>query len=392
MRPSTSPMWTSRSDARVVNPTRLQLARRRRGLTIKALAEACGVSTRTVSSWETGAVEPKPDSCDRLAQALGLPVEFFSLDDAAELPAEHVSFRALSAMTARERDQSLSAGVLAFELDEWLSSRFDGPLVDIPDLPHCDPEEAAQTVRAVWSLGDRPIARMLPLMESRGVRIFSLVHGTRRLDAFSTWHGPTPYVFLNTEKPAERGRYDLAHELGHLVMHNGVETVRNKKYELEADRFAGAFLMPATGLYARAPRRVTLDHVMQEKHHWRVPAMAYVYRLHELRLLSDWHYRSYCIDLTQRGYRLEEPDGGAPETSLLLAKMFDLLRQERTSLRQLAAELALTEQEVSQLVFGLVLTPVAGEAVDRSMPTGSLTVVPPTAQGAQERRGDAEAG
>jgi len=388
-----SPTWTLRSDARkMLNPTRLQLARRRRGLTMKALAEACGVTTRTISSWETGAAEPKPESCDRLAEVLSLPVAFFAKDDPAELPAEHVSFRALSAMTARERDQSLSAGVLAFELDEWLSSRFDGPPVDVPNLPHCDPETAAQTVRTAWNLGDRPIPRVLPLVESRGVRVFSLVHGTRRLDAFSTWHGPIPYAFLNTEKPAERGRYDLAHELGHLVMHNGVETVRNKKYELEADRFAGAFLMPATGLYARAPRRVTLDHVMQEKHHWRVPAMAYVYRLHELRLLSDWHYRSYCIDLTQRGYRLEEPDGGVPETSLLLAKMFDLLRQEKVPLRQVAAELALTEQEVSQLVFGLVLIPLVGVAAARSMPTGRLSVVPPIGQRLQKEPGEAEAG
>lgn len=359
---------------------------------MKALAEKCDVSTRTISAWETGAAEPKPESCDRLAQALSLPVEFFARDDAPELPAERVSFRALSAMTARERDQALSAGVLAFELDEWLSSRFEGPPVDVPDLPQCDPEEAAQTVRTAWNLGDRPTGRMLPLLESRGVRIFSLVYGTRRLDAFSTWHGPIPYVFLNTEKPAERGRYDLAHELGHLVMHNGIETVRNKKYELEADRFAGSFLMPATGLYARAPRRVTLDHVMEEKHRWRVPAMSYVYRLHELGLLSDWHYRSYCIDLTQRGYRLDEPDGEAPETSLLLAKMFDLLRQEGTTLRQVAADLGLTERELAHLVFGLVLTPVAGEAAARSTPTGSLTVVPPLEQAARGERGKAEVG
>ncbi len=78
----------------------------------------------------------------------------------------------------------------------------------------------------------------------------------------------------------------------------------------------------------------------------------------------------------------------APETSLLLAKIFDLLRQERTTLRQVAADLALTEQEVSQLVFGLVLTPVAGEAAARSTPTGSLTVVPPMEQAA--RGGPAE--
>jgi Zn-dependent peptidase ImmA (M78 family)/DNA-binding XRE family transcriptional regulator len=361
----------------MLNPARLQLARKRRGLTIKSLASACDVSTRTVSAWETGAAEPKRESCERLAQVLDLPVAFFAREDPAELPAEQVSFRALSAMSARERDQALSAGVLAFELDGWLTSRFDGPSVDVPDLPGLDPGAAAQQVRSEWNLGDRPLGRVIPLLESRGIRVYSLVQGTRRLDAFSTCHDHVPYIFLNTEKSAERGRYDLAHELGHLVMHRGVETVRNRKFELEADRFAGAFLLPATGVFARVPRRVTLDHVMQDKHHWRVPAMAYVYRLHELQLLSDWHYRSYCIDLTQRGYRLEEPDGGTPESSLLLAKIFELLRQEKMTMRQVAAELALTEQEISQLVFGLVLAPIAGEATTRSTRRGNLTMVPP---------------
>lgn len=323
---------------------------------MRELANRCGVSDRTISAWESGATVPQVEARRKLADVLELPYGFFERDDPPQLAAEAVSFRALSAMTARERDQALAAGVMAFELDAWLSSRFAGPPVDIPELPEATAEAAAQQTRAYWQLGDQPIAKVIPLLEAHGVRVYSLVSGTKRLDAYATWANHLPYVFLNTEQTAERGRFDLCHELGHLVLHKGVQTVRHRAYELESERFAGAFLMPASGLYARAPRRVTLDLVMREKHYWGVPAMAYVYRVHELGLISDWHYRSYCIELTKRGYRKDEPDGQRPESSLLLAKVFNLLRRSQITMAQLVEELHVSENELSQLVFGLVLT------------------------------------
>lgn len=354
------------------NPERLELARKRRALTMKELAERCGVTTRAVSAWEKGDAEPRTATQSKLAEILGFPSVFFQLAGPPELTAERVSFRALTAMTARERDQALAAGSMAFELSHWLFERFTGPPIDVPRCDSEPAEAAAEAVRRSWSLADRPISNVIHLLESRGVRVFSLVEGTRRLDAFATWHDHAPFTFLNTTRSAERGRFDLAHELGHLVMHKGVETIRNRNFESDADRFGGAFLMPASGMYARAPRRVTLDVVMAEKHHWGVPAMAYVYRLHELGLLSDWHYRSYCIELTKQGYRLDDPDGTPNESSLLLAKIFELLRDQLVSRSHVAEALAFAEQEVNQLVFGLMLGAIDGLAVRSEPKRGHL--------------------
>lgn len=342
---------------------------------MRELAKRCGVSDRTVSAWESGSAVPQAEARLQLSQALDIPVEFFERDDPDQLSAEQVSFRALSAMTARERDQALAAGVMAFELDGWLSSRFVGPAVDVPELPGATAEAAAQRVRAAWQLTDQPVSKVIPLLEAHGIRVYSLVNGTKRLDAYATWANHLPYVFLNTDKSAERGRFDLSHELGHLVLHKGVQTVRNRAYELEAERFAGAFLMPASGMYARAPRRTTLDMVMREKHHWGVPAMAYVYRLHELGLISDWHYRNYCIELTKRGYRKDEPDGKQPESSLLLAKVFRLLRQSQVTMSQIAEELHVSEHELRQLVFGLVLTGEPGGGGLTERPKNHLSLL-----------------
>lgn len=342
---------------------------------MKGLATACGVTTRAVSAWEGGDAEPRPTVRRQLAEVLDFPESFFERDDPPELKAESVSFRALTAMTARERDQALAAGALAFELSAWLDQHFSAPQVDLPAYGGVSAEAAAEMLRAAWGLGDRPARNIIHLVESRGVRVFSLVEGTRRLDAYATWHDHTPFAFLNTTKSAERGRFDMAHELGHLVLHQGTETIRNRACEVEADRFGGAFLMPSSGLFARTPRRATLDWVMSEKQYWQVPAMALVYRLHELQLLSEWHYRSYCIELTKLGYRLDEPDGQTNESSLLLAKIFSLLREQRVGRNAVADAVGIKERELDQLVFGLTLNGVEGGHERSERPRGHLKSV-----------------
>src|SRR5699024_5969868 len=106
---------------------------------------------------------------------------------------------------------------IAFALGDWLASQFNLPPVDVPDLEGMEPEAAADLVRAQWSLGVLPIKNVVHLLESRGVRVFSLVEDSREVNAFSSWQGGViPYVFLNTVKSSESSRFDAAHELGHL--------------------------------------------------------------------------------------------------------------------------------------------------------------------------------
>jgi Zn-dependent peptidase ImmA (M78 family) len=87
---------------------------------------------------------------------------------------------------------------------------------NVPNMHSLEPEVAAQALRAEWGLGERPIQNMLHLLEANGVRVFSLPRDNASVNAFSVWHGAIPYVFLTTDKSGERGRFDCAHELGHL--------------------------------------------------------------------------------------------------------------------------------------------------------------------------------
>ena len=352
------------------NPQRLSLARRRRGLTKIQLAKAVGVSVRMIVAYERGEKEPGPLNLAKLATELDFLAEFFSGEPIEEPPFAGASFRSLSNLTARHRDQALGSGALALAFSAWIDFRFRLSDVNVQQLRGIDPETAAMAVRREWGLGERPIRNMIHLLESKGVRVFSLVEECRELDAFSFWLRQVPYVFLNTLKSAEHSRMDAAHELGHLVLH-WREGVRGKEAEREADLFASVFLMPSGSVRAEAPRGGRLEDILQAKQKWNVSAAALTYRMHKLGLLSPWQYRNVFIELSRSGFRTAERYGSKPyESSQSLAMIFDALREDGVSKVDIASELGITPEELDKVVFGLVLTTVDGSGAPQQTECG----------------------
>jgi Zn-dependent peptidase ImmA (M78 family) len=174
-----------------------------------------------------------------------------------------------------------------------------------------------------------------------------------------------PFVFLNTMKTAERGRFDAAHELGHLVLHGQGCDLTRVQAEQEASDFASAFLMPRESVVAHMPASPLVDQILIGKKIWNVAAFALTYRLHDIGMLSDWHYRTACTELGRRGYRISEPDGIKRENSQLLTKVFSSLRAKGIPVADVARELAITPEDLNSYVFGLVLTAVDGGQPDR---------------------------
>lgn len=336
-------------------PTRLTLARRRRGLSLTALAKLTATTSRSISAYENGEWTPNSDSIQAIASALDFPVEFFLEPAIDEVPVDSVSFRALSKMTARQRDAALGAGAIASLIDSWIQQRFALPKADLPSLTGYDPELAAETLRAKWGLGMRPLGNTVHLVESKGVRVYSLPYDTANLDAFSLFRSERPYIFINTQKSGERGRFDVAHELGHLVLHQEHLPVHGPAAEAEANKFAAAFLMPRGSVLARGLHNASVAETLKAKITWQVAAMALTHRLHELDLLTDWGYRANCVQLSRMGYRSSEPNGIPRETSQLLSKVLKELRREGTTTSRLADELNISQQDLSSHLFGLTL-------------------------------------
>jgi Zn-dependent peptidase ImmA (M78 family)/DNA-binding XRE family transcriptional regulator len=369
-----------RGQTAVLTPSRLAIARKRRGLTLTQLAGLTGLSTRSISLYENGHQEPAPDTLRQLALELDVSPGFLGAPDVDEIPEEAVSFRALSKMTARQRDRALSAGRVALLINDWIDTRFRLPDTDIPGLPGHDPEAAAEVVRAHWGLGERPVTNVLHLLESRGARIYSLTPENTELDAYSLYWQGRPFIFLATGKSGERGRFDVAHELGHLVLHGEHQVPSRPAAETEANRFAAAFLMPRASVLAGGLRDATPARIVEAKRTWKVSAMALAHRLHELDLLTEWGYRTACVQLSRLGYRYSEPQGIERESSQLLAKVFRAIRDGGETPATVASSIGISTNELQSHVFGLTLTAVPGDGQSViTPPRHGLRLVPPPA-------------
>ncbi len=356
-----------------INPKQITFARVRRRLTKAQLAKELGVTSRSLQNYETGASAPDLELLARIAKLLKFPQQFFFIDeDMPEIKEHAVSFRKLSKMTDGMKACAFATGAIAFKVNQWVEDRFSLPQADLPDLSDLGPEEAAATLRRAWGLGNAPIPNMVHLLESKGIRVFSLTEETREVDAFCTWYEGKPFVFLNTIKSAERSRFDAAHELGHLVrdiysMQHG--QAHGPEMERQADAFASAFLMPKESVAANQPPAYTIKYLMKLKHYWGVSLAALAYRFNALGLVSEWNYRSLCIEIAKNGYRTNEPEPMDRETSQLLTKVLDILHSRKQGRREIAESLYLSVGEINALTFQLTkLSVVSGSADMDSAP------------------------
>ena len=342
------------------NPLRLSIARKRRLLTKKGFADLVGVAAHTIIRCEHGETIPTDENVAKFAEVLGFPIEFFYRADVEVADPEMVSFRSQRAMTAAERDAALAAGAIGFEISDWVEAKFDLPTVRVPDLSLYEPETAAVLLRQDWGLGEEPVSNMVHLLESKGVRIFSLSENTKRVNAFSLWRGDRPYAFLNTMKTAENSRFDAAHELGHLVLHQDGKTT-GRTAEDQANEFASAFLMPKAAILASIRNVYSIDHLIKIKANWRVSLSALTVRLHRLHLLTDWRYRDFCIQIRTR-YRDTEPEGIEREKSVVWQKVMRSLWADKMTQLDISKHLGVPEAEITALIFGVVNNDVRAPA------------------------------
>lgn len=343
------------------NPSRLVIARKRRGLSRVALARASSLAIRSLTYYESGNVQPSEEAIRVLARILDFPEKFFYGVDLEEPSCSGSSFRALSTMTAAQRDAALAAGAIAIEFSKWIDLRFELPKASVPELyGFNDPETAAKALRTEWGLGEQPIKNVVHVLEAHGIRVFSLPSDSANIDAFSVWHRDIPFVFLNQNKSAERARMDAAHELGHLTLHRKHGGPPRRHAELEANRFAATFLMPSGDLLAHASRGISLATVHRMKVRWGVAAIALVHRLRVLDLLTEWQYRTLCIEISKEGGRRNERNGIIRDNSQILAKVFGMLRDEGITQASVASELLINPSDLEALLRGLIITSVNG--------------------------------
>lgn len=326
-------------------PERLRVIREARGLTKTELARQVGISVSSISQYESGTITPSPKSVDALSGVLAVPARFLTATKPIELELEDCHFRRQTGIPKKEQRKAVSWGTLALDLFREADRLVNLPELSIPDYSAGGPyesdqlEEIAQEVRDRWDLGFGPLANVVHLVENAGVPTMELNGCDERLDAFSAWTTYRPMIFFSTAKDSpSRRRFDAAHELGHVILHRGVDP-QAECVEEEAHRFASSFLLPADPFKAEVPERLSWPALREMKKRWKVSLAALVYRAHELGIYSESTYRRAYSQLNLRGWRKDEPDEPEMERPSLLANALDALKKRRS---QTLEEISLT--------------------------------------------------
>nr|WP_281387156.1 ImmA/IrrE family metallo-endopeptidase [Jiangella mangrovi] len=191
---------------------------------------------------------------------------------------------------------------------------------------------------------------MVRLLEAHGIVVLRLPREIdHRVDAFSTEAGHRPLVLLSPVKDDRaRSRFDAAHELAHLVMHQDVDP-GSKIVERQADTFASEFLAPSTELEPELPRRVDWDALAQAKTKWGISLAALVHRAHRLGLWGEHAYRRANQHLAALGYPEPTPLG-PPESPYLLGAAVELLSDAGTTIDDLAVAGRLPVGQIEEIV------------------------------------------
>lgn len=324
---------------------RLREGREARGLTATTLASLVGVTRAAISQYEADVQSPSPQAMRGIARALNLPTEFFLSE--GERPSVGVVFyRSMSSATKRARIRAERRYGWLRRIVAFLRNYVEFPLWRFPelDLPRDpvmleeeDVENAADATRRHFGLGDGPVSNVAWLLENHGIVVCRCDLDAEPLDAFSEWRPAerAGYVVLNSSKAsAARSRFDIAHELGHLVLHRQLQRLPQredhlfKRVESQANRFASAFLLPADS-FGKDVGTVTLDRCRVLKTKWCVSVQAMLKRARQMELVTDEQEKRLWVNLGRRKWRSREPfdDVLPPEEPRFLRRSVEMLVQ-----------------------------------------------------------------
>ena len=281
---------------------RIELARKCLGFSLLALSDALGgnPSHRAIREFEKGEATPDSDLLLRLSEVLNVSFEFLVSGLVSKL--EGMEFRKMASTKVKERAH------VEFEVMDRLeryvsieavldldSSRWQPPFPPVRLAHEAESESVADRLRNAWDLGDDPILDLTELLEGRGLKVLAIplpgaISGMTCWAVLSNECGRLPVIVVNRNHGLERRRFTLAHELAHRILE--VETPIGA--ERAANRFAGAFLVPASHLRQRVSserhpgrNKLSYEEIICLKRNYRVSAVAILMRLGQIGVLSE---------------------------------------------------------------------------------------------------------
>jgi Zn-dependent peptidase ImmA (M78 family) len=294
---------------------RLKMARKMAGMSQQDLGEKVGVSRMAVSKYERDQITPDSQNLIKLAQALGVNVEYLlrpiEVTLAEPIFRKRVRLGKKEQAAIIERTRDWIERYLDIESLFGESPEFHPPQINLQVASLDDVERAALDLRHEWDLGVDSIDNVMETLEMEGIKVH-IIEGADEFDALTIWVNQSlPVIVVKDGVPGDRQRFNLAHELGHLLL----EIDGNVDEESAANRFAGAFLAPRPAVYEElGHHRQTLN--MRElhllKHKYGLSMQAWIYRAKDLGIISESRCRQLFITFRQRDWHREEPGDEYP--------------------------------------------------------------------------------
>lgn len=302
----------------IFNGQRLKQARILRGLTVAELAEKTSMQRQTISMYEIDKSRPSKEGIKVLSEALYFPVQFFYEKEIQQRGT--VYFRSLLTTNKRYRNEQIAKMEIISQLYGMLQDYIEFPKFNPPEISNeLSPQAIAEQIRAVWCLGQEPIENIISVVEQHGIPVTTFKTSTDDIDAFSeillTGGAPTFLIAYSSNKTsAARIHFDIAHELGHIFLHEWSEDIEVlsrdefKAREQQANDFAAAFLLPAEAFIQDVKSNpLSLVYYKQLKRKWKVSIAAMIRRARDLNVITTNDYQNLIRSMQRRGQRKEEP-------------------------------------------------------------------------------------
>lgn len=293
------------------NPDRLREIRVIRRIRLDQLAADLGVTKQAVSKYEHGKSIPHPNTIDKMLTILNIPRNYL-LKESIDLSnnSSPLFFRALSSTTKGNIEYARIISLWGYEIIQVISNNqkrdFSYGLNKNLSIP-----QKAIELRNQWGVGTAPINNLTNLLEQHGFFIFAVDSSELKTDAYSRIINGVPIIVLNKHKGTSvRWRFNLAHELGHLIMHNNLSDwefqAQSKTVEQEANLFAQHFLMPCDS-FEKSIISSSLEHFVPLKKIWGVSIGAMIYHCGQLGIIDEHKVKSLQIKLGSLGWKKIEP-------------------------------------------------------------------------------------
>lgn len=308
------------------NGSKLKSARLYRGLSLTDLGEKIELSKQTLSLYENNKRIPDFSTIIKLANTLHFPNKYFFGEEKKNIYYSSTYFRSFASTSKKSRTMEILKVEYISELYKALYDLVEFPRLNIPNIDIkkkiIDDEyidKLALELRKYWNLGTKPIDDLQYTLEENGLLIVGSYLDDRKIDAFSKRiefnKNETFIIVLSIgQKPKSRINFDLAHELGHIMLHPWTENLESlshdefKERERQANKFASSFLLPKDSFKKECEKNPKdLNYYIMLKNVWHCSIQAMIYRANDLGLISNNQFQYLLRKINKNGWRTNEP-------------------------------------------------------------------------------------